>query len=260
MLTAGNAQRTFGTANPPFGVTATGFVNGDTLAVVSGLVINTPATTTSPVGSFAITPSSGTAINYSLTYISGILQVLAPTVIVGTNPETVVTVDDEPVLSEEFAVIEQGDRLVLVLVDEPDDESAPVDERLTLTLHDATAPVVLDRVAGVDSTRSANALNFGSFEPVSGPGGATRGGVGGGPAQAPEPGLFRESTVNMGGFNIVYHEAVAEARTQAEGNTALGSSYREFSDAENPQVNIVRAKADPTPSDSTAPRNASDSL
>jgi len=38
----------------------------------------------------------------------------------------------------------------------------------------------------------------------------------------------------MGGFKVVYHEALAEARQQAGNNTAQGSSYREFLDTENP--------------------------
>jgi hypothetical protein len=67
-----------------------------------------------------------------------------------------------------------------------------------------------------------------------------------------DPGLFREATVNMGGFKVVYHEALAEAREQAENNTAQGSSYREFLDTENPQVDLVRATPGPHSGDELA--------
>jgi hypothetical protein len=67
-----------------------------------------------------------------------------------------------------------------------------------------------------------------------------------------DPGLFREATVNMGGFKVVYHEALAEARQQAGNNTAQGSSYREFLDTENPRVDLVRATPGPHPGDESA--------
>ena len=63
-VTANSASKIFGTANPTFTATITGFVNGDTPAtpgVYSGMpAFSTTATTTSPYGSYPITVSLGT--------------------------------------------------------------------------------------------------------------------------------------------------------------------------------------------------------
>jgi hypothetical protein len=106
---------------------------------------------------------------------------------------------------------------------------------------------------------SINGLNFWGFELVSSlAGDVVLGGSSGRltSAQQNDPGLFRESTVNMGGFNVIYHEPLAEARQQAQSNTALGSSYREFSDSDNPQTNIVRTKIDRKPANRAASPNS----
>jgi hypothetical protein len=81
-VTANDASRTYGSGNPAFVTTITGFVNGDTMAVVSGAAsVNTTATASSPVGSYSITPAVGTlsAVNYTFAnFVSGTLTVTAP--------------------------------------------------------------------------------------------------------------------------------------------------------------------------------------
>ncbi len=75
-ITAYNASRAYGTANPAFSATDSGFVNGDTAASLSGtLVCNTAATASSPVGTYPITCSGQSAANYSITYLPGQLAV-----------------------------------------------------------------------------------------------------------------------------------------------------------------------------------------
>ena len=67
-VTANNAFRTYGAANPAFSASYGGFVNNENAGVVSGTPgFSTPATVTSPVGGYAITPSLGslTAANYT---------------------------------------------------------------------------------------------------------------------------------------------------------------------------------------------------
>jgi hypothetical protein len=67
-VTANNAARTYGAANPAFSVSYSGFVNNETVSVVSGVPgFSTPATVTSGIGGYAITPLLGTltAANYS---------------------------------------------------------------------------------------------------------------------------------------------------------------------------------------------------
>ena len=76
-VTANNATKTMGTVNPAFSATYSGLVAGDTPATSTGpLVFGTTATTSSPVGSYAIIPT-GTSVssNYTVTYVNGVLTV-----------------------------------------------------------------------------------------------------------------------------------------------------------------------------------------
>jgi hypothetical protein len=80
-VTANNLSRVVGAANPAFTYTPTGFVNGDTNAIVSGTPsFTTTATATSAVGSYPITITQGTlsaGINYTLVFVNGTLQITA---------------------------------------------------------------------------------------------------------------------------------------------------------------------------------------
>lgn len=248
-LTAANAGREFGLPNPVFTGSYTGFVNGDTAAVVSGSVFNSPATPASAAGDYPITPSGAVAANYLVTFVNGILRVTTPSVIVGSTPLPVFMVDRIPALTTAFAVVRLGDRLILVPVGSTGGPAASVDARLSLTLGEATSRAVMESAPSLPRGGiPASAADFGRFELATS--------SGGGAAPANEPGLFRESKVNMGGFNIIYHEALAAARAQSDHHTALGSSYREFSDEDHPQVNIVRAKQDRKPAESAAGRDS----
>jgi RHS repeat-associated protein len=74
-----NATRIFDVPNPPFQPTCSGFVNGDTSAVISGAPgMTTTATQSSPLATYPITVTAGTlaAANYSFSYVNGILNVV----------------------------------------------------------------------------------------------------------------------------------------------------------------------------------------
>ena len=78
-VAANNASKSQGAANPAFSSTITGFVNGETSAVLLGaLGHSTPAVTSSPIGSYAITPFGVTADNYTISFIGGVLTVGLP--------------------------------------------------------------------------------------------------------------------------------------------------------------------------------------
>jgi hypothetical protein len=82
LVTASNAARTYGVANPPFTATITGFVNGQTLAssgVTGSPSLTTSATAASTPGSYVITagPGSLTSSNYTFTFGNGTLNVTA---------------------------------------------------------------------------------------------------------------------------------------------------------------------------------------
>jgi CSLREA domain-containing protein len=77
-VTADDATRVYGQANPAFTDTISGFVNGDTSAVVSGSAsLTTTATTTSPPGTYPIVAAPGTlsAVNYTFAFVNGTLTV-----------------------------------------------------------------------------------------------------------------------------------------------------------------------------------------
>ncbi|QFZ15698.1 MBG domain-containing protein [Anabaena sp. YBS01] len=74
-VTADNATREYGLANPAFTGSVTGFRNGDNASVITGLTYGTVATTASAVGTYAITGSGGTATNYDFSYVPGTLTI-----------------------------------------------------------------------------------------------------------------------------------------------------------------------------------------
>ena len=80
-VTANNASKVTGAPLPTFTATITGFVNGDTLAVVSGAPsLTTTATASSPAGSYPIIAGLGTlsALHYTFAFVNGTLTVTAP--------------------------------------------------------------------------------------------------------------------------------------------------------------------------------------
>ncbi|HEY4356624.1 MAG TPA: Ig-like domain repeat protein [Acidobacteriaceae bacterium] len=78
-VTATSTSRQFGSANPAFAYTITGFVNSDTQAsaVTGAPNETTAATTNSPQGTYPITITQGTlaAANYTFTFVNGTLTV-----------------------------------------------------------------------------------------------------------------------------------------------------------------------------------------
>ena len=77
-VTARDASRLLDEAAPALSSTITGFVNGETAAVVSGApALSTTATSTSPTGTYPITATIGTlaAANYGFSVVAGTLTV-----------------------------------------------------------------------------------------------------------------------------------------------------------------------------------------
>jgi large repetitive protein len=76
-VTADAKNKTYGAADPAFTVTYAGFVNGDTATELGGA----PSFTRAPgenVGSYLITPSGLTSANYTITFNTGTLTIIAP--------------------------------------------------------------------------------------------------------------------------------------------------------------------------------------
>jgi filamentous hemagglutinin family protein len=100
LITAQNASRGYGSANPAFTAGYSGLVNGDASSVVTGLAFSTTATSASNVGAYAIVPSGGSASNYTISYASGALSITPISLLIvpvgssvyGTDPAKSVTV------------------------------------------------------------------------------------------------------------------------------------------------------------------------
>lgn len=83
-ITANNSSKAAGAVNPTFTATYSGLTNGDTANSLTGsLTLTTAATTLSPVGSYAITPSGQSSTDYTITYHNGTF-VINPVVTVST--------------------------------------------------------------------------------------------------------------------------------------------------------------------------------
>jgi len=68
--TVDHFTKTYGEANPAFGVRYDGFVNGDTPAALGGaLAYATDATAASNTGTYDVTPSGLTSTNYTIGFV-----------------------------------------------------------------------------------------------------------------------------------------------------------------------------------------------
>jgi subtilase family serine protease len=74
---AEDKSKVVGAANPPLTISYTGFVNGENKSAITEPTIATTATTSSPVGSYPIALSGGSAANYALSLQNGTLTVTA---------------------------------------------------------------------------------------------------------------------------------------------------------------------------------------
>ncbi|WP_448697463.1 MBG domain-containing protein [Mucilaginibacter sp. AW1-3] len=75
-VTAANATKVYGAANPAFTVNYSGFVGADNAtSLTTQPTGTTTATAASPVNTYAITPAGGVAANYTFSYAAGTLTV-----------------------------------------------------------------------------------------------------------------------------------------------------------------------------------------
>jgi hypothetical protein len=110
---AEDAKRAYGSANPKFSAALSGFVNGDTPAVVSGTAdFSTDATVYSPVGAYAIVPLKGTlsAANYQFgPFLPGRLTVAPASLRVIAKSESRAYGHANPAFSAIFSGFANGD-------------------------------------------------------------------------------------------------------------------------------------------------------
>lgn len=109
-IRADNKSRVYGDPNPAFTVTYTGFVGGDTPAVLSGtLSLTTAATAASSVGGYAITPSGLSSPNYAITFVPGTLTVTPRTLTVSADSDSREYGSPNPHLTGHISGLVNGD-------------------------------------------------------------------------------------------------------------------------------------------------------
>ena len=90
-VTANNASKTYGAANPSFSASYSGFIDGDTSgpALTGSPSLTTTATASSNVGTYTITSAAGSlasAMGYTFNYVNGTLTVTtAPLTVTASN-------------------------------------------------------------------------------------------------------------------------------------------------------------------------------
>lgn len=138
-VTANPASRLYGAANPAFTAQYSGFVNGDTAAIVSGLQWATSATAATPVGNYPIIPAAATAPNYTIRYVAGLLSV-TPAPLTITAPDASRYYGDPNVFSSavQYSGLVNGDTVASLYLPTPGSPSPQVQLASPAT---ATSPV-----------------------------------------------------------------------------------------------------------------------
>ena len=109
-ITANNASKAYGAANPTLSASYSGWVNGDdTSSLTTPPTLSTTATGASPVGSYPITPSGAVNPNYSITYVPGTLAVGQATLTITANNANRPYGSANPTLSAAYSGWVNGD-------------------------------------------------------------------------------------------------------------------------------------------------------
>ena len=90
-VTASSYKLTKGDAAPAISASVTGYVNGDTYSVISGLRCVTSYSITSSKGTYLTTCSGATATNYTFIYVAGSIEVADPVVVATPEPTPTAT-------------------------------------------------------------------------------------------------------------------------------------------------------------------------
>jgi gliding motility-associated-like protein len=109
-ITANNATKVYGAANPAFTPVFSGFVNGETKAVLTTQPsLSTIATTASDAGSYPIVASGAIAANYSISYADGSLTVTPKALTIKANNASIVYGAAIPAFTATYTGLVNGD-------------------------------------------------------------------------------------------------------------------------------------------------------
>jgi hypothetical protein len=108
--TAWSLSRAYGATNPTLGLSYVGFVNGqDPSILTSSPIASTVATVSSPVGSYDIILSGGSAGDYNLTLVNGTLTITQATLTITANNQTRLYGATNPMLTISYAGFVNGE-------------------------------------------------------------------------------------------------------------------------------------------------------
>ncbi len=112
--TADNQTRLYGSTNPALTIRYAGFLNGDTVAAITPPLAYTTATQSSPVGSYPIVLSGGSATNYAITLANGTLAVTKAALAVTADNQSRTYGTANPPLTYTLAGFRNGDTAAVV--------------------------------------------------------------------------------------------------------------------------------------------------
>ncbi len=146
-VTAVNASKVYGLANPAFTAGYSGFVNGEGPGALGGsLTFSTSATAASHVSSYPVTPAGLTSTNYAITFVAGTLTVTPAALTVTADDKTKLYGQANPALTASYSGFVNGDT--------PASLTTPPTLSTTATAasHVGTYPVTASGAAGSDYT------------------------------------------------------------------------------------------------------------
>ncbi len=112
-ITANNVSRIYGASDPTLGVSYSGFVNGETSAVLGGAlsVTDSESATDTAVGTYGgvITASGQTSSNYQITYVAGNLTVTTAPLTITANNVSRIYGASEPTLGVSYSGFVNGE-------------------------------------------------------------------------------------------------------------------------------------------------------
>ena len=109
-IAVNSAMKVYGAALPPLSVSASGFVNGDTLAsLATPPVLSTGATPASNAGVYPITVTGASSPNYVITPVNGTITVTQAPLIVTASNATMTQGTSVPALTATYAGFVNGD-------------------------------------------------------------------------------------------------------------------------------------------------------
>jgi hypothetical protein len=155
LVSANNASRVYGAANPAFSASVTGLVNGEATNVLEGaLVFNTSATTNSPVGTYPIAVSGVTASNYDITFTNGTLTVTAYALSVVADNQSRVYGSANPAFTGTLSGVRNGDHIT-ASYSSPANVSSPIGSyAINASLNDPDGKLINYTVSNVTGTLS----------------------------------------------------------------------------------------------------------